>query len=333
MNRRDLLKVIGAGAALVAWPQAAARTSAAGLQAGRSSLGGLSVFAMTPMRMRSGRAEVDMDGFARNMRYYTSLPGRYSVAICGAVGEFHDLTPSERADLVRAAAAAKNGRTLIAGIGGDDTADVVAQAVAMERAGADAVLVLPSAAIGKGGDEALVRHFFAVADAVSAGVVPYRSLATLFSLDTAERLLERPNIVAIKEQTADVRWVRDASRRVNGAVPIIPAHERLAPFMHLAGARGMTSGHVNFAAERSFEIWQQLEEGRTADALALSDKFAHLDVLRATYGDILLKAGLELRGLAGGPMRKGPEALSPEGRRALQDAMRAMDVLEPVATR
>ena len=62
--------------------------------------------------------------------------------------------------------------------------------------------------------------------------------------------------------------------------------------------------------------------------MALADQFAELDRLRATYGDVLLKAGLELRGLAGGPLRKNPAPLPAEGRASLERAMRAMGVLD-----
>ena len=64
------------------------------------------------------------------------------------------------------------------------------------------------------------------------------------------------------------------------------------------------------------------------EAMALADRFAELDTLRATYGDVLIKAGLELRGLAGGPLRKDRAALPADGRRALERIMREMGVLE-----
>ena len=113
---------------------------------------------------------------------------------------------------------------------------------------------------------------------------------------------------------------------------VVPAHERMAPFSHLAGATGITSGHANFAPTRSIELWDLLRAGRTTDAMALSDRFAELDKLRATYGDVLIKAGLELRGLAGGPLRKAPAPLPVEGRHALERVMRSLDVLEPATS-
>ena len=78
-------------------------------------------------------------------------------------------------------------------------------------------------------------------------------------------------------------------------------------------------------------ITPRLIDSLYTEAMVLADKFADLDRLRAKYGDILLKAGLELRGLAGGPLRLKPEPLPAEGRQALERAMRDLGVLERVS--
>jgi dihydrodipicolinate synthase/N-acetylneuraminate lyase len=333
MNRRDAIRTIGLGTASLFARTAIPEAFAAPItrEAARRHFSGVVIFPMTPMVLRGGRAEVDFDGFARNMRFYVSHQGAYSFAVCGAVGEYHDLTPDEREKMISIAAAAKGSRFLIAGAGGDTTRDAIANAQAAEKAGADAAVILPSEAIGKGGDKMMLSHFVEIARAVGIGVVPYRSPLTLFSLDTAQRLLEQSNILAIKEQTGDLRFIRDAHVKTSGQIPLVPAHERLAPFNYLAGASGFTSGQANFAASRSIELWQLLQNGQTKEGMLLADQFAELDRLRATYGDVLLKAGLEVRGLAGGPLRKNPASLPPEGRASLERAMRAMGVLEPAS--
>jgi 4-hydroxy-tetrahydrodipicolinate synthase len=294
----------------------------------RTQFDGIAIFAITPMRLRDGRAEVDFDGFARNMRFYVGHKGAYSLAVCGAVGEYAVLTLEERSRLTAIAAAEKGSRLLVAGAGGDTTREAIANAQAAEKAGADAAVVLPSEAMGKGGDAGLLAHYLEIARAVGIGVIPYRSPVTPFSVDMVMRLLDQPNILAVKEQTGDLRFIREASVKTGGRIPLVPAHERMAPFSHLAGATGITSGHANFAPTRSIELWQTLRAGRTDEAMALADRFAALDRLRATYGDVLIKAGLELRGLAGGPLRKTPAPLPDEGRQALERIMRELGVLE-----
>lgn len=319
---------LGAGAGLMIRGQAVVSATTRTRDTERRHFDGVAIFAITPMRLREGRADVDFDGFERNMRFYVSHEGAYSLAVCGAVGEYHVLTPEERARLIGIAAAVKGKRLLVAGAGGDTTRQAIASVEAAEKAGADAAVLLPSEAVGKGGDPALLTHYLEIARSVGIGVIPYRAPATRFNVDTVVRLLEHPRILAVKEQTGDLRFIRDAAVRTNGRMPLVPAHERMAPFSHLAGATGITSGHANFAPTRSIELWQLLRKGRTQEAMALADRFAELDALRATYGDVLIKAGLELRGLAGGPLRKDTAALPEDGRRALERIMREMGVLE-----
>ena len=328
MTRREALMTLGFGATLSAATRALGGAPRLTRDAAREHFAGIAIFAITPMRLRDGRAEVDFDGFARNMRFYVGHQGAYSLAVCGAVGEYHVLTPEERSRLIAIAAAAKGPRLLVAGAGGDTTREAIANAQAAEKAGADAAVLLPSEAVGKGGDPGMLAHYLEIARSVGIGVIPYRSPVTPFSVDTVIRLLEQSNILAVKEQTGDLRFIRDAAVKTGGRIPLVPAHERMAPFSHLAGATGITSGHANFAPTRSIELWQLLRDGRTENAMALADRFAELDKLRATYGDVLIKAGLELRGLAGGPLRKNPAPLPVEGRQGLERIMRDLRVLE-----
>lgn len=341
MRRREALKTVGLGAA------AAIVTGTRGLAAGQQSpapltgpitrdkarehFNGIALFAMTPMRPGAQRPEVDYDGFTRNLRFYVGHQGTFTLAVCGAVGEYFALTPEERQRLYSIAAAGKGGRLLVAGASGDTTREAIANAQAAGKAGADVALILPSDQIGKSGDAAMRAHFLEIARAVGIGVIPYRAPGTPFSLDTVEALLEQPNIVAVKEQTGDLRFIREAAVRTKNRIPLIPAHERMAPFNYLAGASGITSGHANYTTSRTIELWEALRAGRMEEAMLLADKFADLDRLRARYGDVLLKAGLELRGLAGGPLRLKPEPLPAEGRQALERAMRDLGVLQRVS--
>lgn len=341
MKRRDALKTMGlsaAGAVVARVPALAAGQRSPAPISGpitrdtaREHFNGIALFAMTPMRAGAQRPEVDYDGFTRNLRFYVGHKGTFTLAVCGAVGEYFALTPEERQRLYTIAAAEKGGHLLVAGASGDTTREAIANAQAAEKAGADVALILPSEAIGKNGDAAMRAHFLEIAHTVGIGVIPYRAPGTPFSLDTVEALLERPNIVAVKEQTGDLRFIREAVVRTKNRIPLVPAHERMAPFNYLAGASGITSGHANYTASRTIELWEALRAGRTDEAMVLADKFADLDRLRAKYGDVLLKAGLELRGLAGGPLRLKPEPLPAEGREALERAMRDLGVLQRVS--
>lgn len=327
ISRRHLIK-LASGAAVVSLlgrigSQPCVR--AAALPDDYSRYKGIVLFAMTPMQLNGSRIDVDFEGMERNISHFASQPETFCIAIAGAVGEIADLTIDEHAKLVKVAAAQKGNRFLIAGARGDTTSDVIAQARTAESAGVDAVLILPSSVIGDQGDEAMLKHYLEVAGALDIGVIPYRHANTPFSLNVVQKLTEQPNIIGVKDQVADLTFTRKLVVKTKGQIPTFLAHERMAPYVHLAGAAGLTSGHANYTLKQTVRLWDLLETHNFDEAMKLSDVFAQLDELRAKYGDILLKYGLELRGLAGGPMRKGPKELAPEGRTALQKVLELLE--------
>jgi hypothetical protein len=104
---------LGAAAAVtIGRPAVAVPAAAPTRDTERRHFDGIAIFAITPMRLRDGRAEVDFEGFERNMRFYVGHDGAYSLAVCGAVGEYHVLTPEERGRLIGIAAAVKGKRLL-----------------------------------------------------------------------------------------------------------------------------------------------------------------------------------------------------------------------------
>lgn len=318
ISRRYLMVIAGGAVASVL---SDLRSDALATPADYSRYRGIVLFAMTPMRLNGDRREVDFQGFERNMAHLASQPGDFCIAVAGAVGEIADLTIEEHAELVKIAAAKKGSRFLIAGARGNTASEVLAQARTAEAAGVDAVLVLPSKVIGSRGDDAMLNHYLEVARSLNIGVIPYRHASTPFSLDVVLQFSKQPNIIGVKDQVADLTFTRKLVVETGGKMPTFLAHERMAPYVYLAGAKGLTSGHANYTLEHTLRLWDLLEEGRFKEAMKLSDVFARLDELRAEYGDILLKYGLELRGLAGGPMRKGPVKLAPEGRVRLKKVL------------
>lgn len=317
LSRRQAILLAAAGTGLS--KLATAIASPAPRLDTKGQLRGLILFAITPMRLRNSKVEVDLEGVARNMRFFVSQPEAFSITVCGGTGEFYDLTPPERRDVIAAAAAEKKNRVLVAGVGGDTTKDAIASAAQAEQAGANVLLVMPSEVVAKEGEKVLLSYYQEIARSVKIGVVPYRRPINRFEIDMILRLAELSNVIAVKDGIGDLLLIRDVHVRTGGRMPMFPAHERMVPFSHLAGAAGYTSGHANFVPRPSAKIWQLAEKGDYRAAMILGDRFAGLDNLRERYGNILLKAGLELRGLAGGPLRKEPGALPAEGKERLKN--------------
>ena len=87
--------------------------------------------------------KIDFAGHAANIERQIAA-GATGFVVAGCTGEFWALSAAERADLARESARAVNGLgTLIIGTGAILADEVIAQSHAAEKAGADAVLVLP----------------------------------------------------------------------------------------------------------------------------------------------------------------------------------------------
>ena len=129
--------------------------------------------------------------------------GVSGVSPLGSTGEFSYLTGDERRRFAEEVTKIVAGRVpVVIGVGSDGTREAVELARHAESAGADAVLLV-SPFYWKVGEEALFRHFAAVADAVGIPVVAY-NLPMLTGIDLSPALIARlaaecPNIVGLKD--------------------------------------------------------------------------------------------------------------------------------------
>ena len=275
---------------------------------------GVFVFVMTPMKTalnRRGDYLIDTAGLEKNARYFGGVKGRKTLVICGGSGEFYALSPSEVRDLAAAAVAGARGKcAIVCGIGGS-TGTAVKMAENAQEAGCDALLVMPHDPIVARGEGAIWRHHHAIAKATDIGMIPFRAPRQLLSIELVERFSRIEKVVAIKEESNAVDWVRTGCRIVGNRVPIITGGgENMAPYYYLAGAMGFTTGMANLTLPMSIAMHNACIGRRWNAAMDLRDAFEPLTSLRGELGTPMLKAGLEMMGLAGGPMRTTPEPQS-----------------------
>src|SRR6202007_706735 len=113
----------------------------------------------------------------------------------------------EQKELIRAAVAHARGRiAIIAGTGGNSTAEAIELTESAKNAGADAALsVVPY--YHNPTQEGLYRHFRTIAETVDIPQIVYnvpgRTVADL-ATETTLRLAQIPNIIGIKDATAGI---------------------------------------------------------------------------------------------------------------------------------
>ncbi len=326
LRRREFLTL--AGAAVAGASLGGPRRVAAAQNAGAWPRG-IMMFAITPMIDRgNGRSEVDEEGVARNLEHFSEAPGAKTVCVCGGTGEVFELTPDENVRVVRAACGVNGRPRIVAGVRGRTTDEYIRRAAASGEAGADVVLIMANADLKDQGDDVMYAFYTEILDNVDVGCSLYRNDGAPMSLETTVRISEHPRLEILKYGGRDLDFVRDFTRATEGRVPVFPADEMLAPYWHLAGASGITTGLCLLAQEHSQQQWAASEAGDYREAMRYRDLLRPLRLLRGEYGNALLKAGLEMQGLAGGPMRsQTPRVLDAVGRRRLRAELEKLDLL------
>ena len=162
----------------------------------------------------SAGGNVDLTRTAELARYLCEN-GSDGLVINGTTGESPTTTTDEKIALVRAACAAVGPEKIIAGVGGNNTAEVVHLARASAEAGASALLAV-APYYNKPSQEGLYRHFRAVADATDKPVilynVPGRTITNIDAGTTARLAHDAKTIVGTKEASANMAQVGEIIR-------------------------------------------------------------------------------------------------------------------------
>ena len=151
---------------------------------------------------KSGK--IDWKSFDRLLDH--QIEGEVSgVVICGTTGETPTLSDVEKKQLLTRAKKriSKSPLHLIAGTGGNSTADTVVFSRWAADSGADALLVV-TPYYNKPTQAGLVAHFHAVAEKVRVPIILYNvpgRTGVSLQATTVAKLAEHPRIVAIKEAT------------------------------------------------------------------------------------------------------------------------------------
>ncbi len=200
-------------------------------------------------------------------------------------------------------------RILIVGTGTESTRHTIRKTQAAADAGADAVLVMPPAYFkGAMSDEALARHYRAVADASPIPVIVYQvplRLSTLeFSTSLVAELSKHPNIVGIKDSRGKLDLVGELVEQcADDFQVLVGAGTLLYGGLEIGAVGGIVAVGVMAPGEAA-EISRAFFDGRKADAGRLQELIGpvHTQIVGG-MGVPGVKAALDILDLHGGSPR------------------------------
>ena len=177
----------------------------------------------------------------------------------------------------------------------------------------------------------LLAYYAAIAEALPGAPLVLYVRGLQLTPDGARRLTATDSVVGVKVGQPDPeRFGRLAAAAPELAWVCGVAEGWAVPFWR-AGAIGFTSGLANVAPERSLEILDALRAGDPSRAEALVDRVRPFEALRARHADAnnvaVVKAALDLVGLAGGGLRPPLSELDPSDRAELVEVLRTMELL------
>ena len=207
---------------------------------------------VTPFR----NGTVDLNAFGRLLDFQIS-GGTDAIIVCGTTGEASTMTYGERMRTIEYCVDHVNGRVpVIAGSGSNATSNAIALSRDAERAGADGLLVV-TPYYNKATQAGLVRHYTAIADAVTKPVilydVPSRTGVTI-APETYAQLSRHPNINGVKEAGGNLSSIQKTRNLCPDDFSIWSGNDDETAAICLLGGKGVISVVANVAPDRMHQL-------------------------------------------------------------------------------
>ena len=285
-------------------------------------LQGSLVAIVTPMQEDGA---LDLDAFRRLIDWHIK-EGTDGIVAVGTTGESPTVNWDEHNLVIKTAVEHVAGRVpVIAGTGANATREAIELSAYARKVGADGSLsVVPY--YNKPTQEGLYRHFRAIAEAVDLPMivynVPRRTVADIQN-DTVLRLAQVPNIIGIKDATANLERGSDLIRRKPRDFLVYSGDDATCLALTLLGGHGVISVTANVAPRLMHEMCSAALSGDVGKAREINQRLLplHRDLF-VEANPIPVKWAVQQMGLIRGGIRLPLTPLSPACHEQVRAAMR-----------
>lgn len=223
-----------------------------------------------------------------------------AIIVCGTTGESSTMTKQEKEDTIKyAIQKAKKRVPIIAGTGGNCTANVIEMTKFAEKAGADAALIV-TPYYNKTTQDGLVAHYEAIAKETNLPIilysVPSRTGVNILP-ETCKKLSKIPNIAAIKEASGNISQIAEIADLCGDDLNIYSGNDdQIVPILSLGGL-GVISVLSNVAPKFTHEMVQDFLSGNVEESK--NKQLKSLKLTKALFSEvnpIPVKAALNILG-------------------------------------
>lgn len=249
--------------------------------------------------------------------------GAHGIVPLGSTGESAYLSEAEFDTVIDTTIGVVDRRVPVI-IGASDltTANTIRRAQYAERAGADAVMVLPIS-YWKLSEREIAQHYAAVGAAIGIPIMVYNNPATS-GIDMQPELLVQmfediDNVTMVKESTGDLSRMHRIAELSDGQLPFYNGNNPLALKAFNAGAKGWCTAAPNLRPEPCLALYEAIRAGDKGRAQELyEDLRPLLEFIVAGGLPTTVKGGLELLGQGVGVPRLPLLPLDDDGREELR---------------
>ena len=267
---------------------------------------------------------IDYTAFRRLLDFQLEN-GTDAIIVCGTTGEAAAMSYEERMRTIAFVTEYVDGRVpVIAGTGSNNTEHAITLSHDAIEAGADALLVV-TPFYNKATQRGLIRHYAAIADAVTKPVILYHvpsRTGVKCAAETYAALAGHPNIVGVKEAGGDLSLVQKTRALCPEDFYIWSGNDdETAPIM-LFGGKGVISVAANVMPREMHELTSACLRGDFAAAGQMQLRLRGLcEALFWEVNPIPVKTALALMGYCQETFRLPMCGMEPENREKLKGVL------------
>ncbi len=254
-----------------------------------------------------------------------------ALLVCGTTGEPSTMTMDEQREVIKFSVEKTNGRIpVIAGVGGNNTAHVIASAKMAQDLGANALLAV-TPYYNKCSNAGLIAHFSAVADATDLPIILYNVPGrTGVNICPAvyQELCCHDKIAGIKEASANISQIVEIARVTAGSAALYSGNDdHVIPLLSIGGL-GVISVLANVMPKYMHNMVMSYLSGDTKSACEMQLAVNPLaNAMFMEVNPIPVKTAMRLMGFDMGPLRLPLTEMTQESIDRLQSVMQQYGLL------
>lgn len=275
--------------------------------------------------------QIDWPSLAKLIDWHIAS-GTSAIVLAGTTGESATLTDDEKVQLAEfAVQQAKGNIQIILGNGSNNTAHSVALTKRLSELAITGFLTV-TPYYNKPTAQGLIAHFSAIANATELPIilynVPGRTQCDM-SNEVVTELAKVPNIVGLKDATADLSRVSPLRQALGDNFALLSGDDATAMAYVLAGGDGVISVTANIVPSAIAQQQAHLAQGNIEQAKQLDQQLASLhDVLFIESNPIAVKWALtEIKQLANGGLRLPLTELSDVNQVKVKQVLKACQLI------